>query len=59
AWAIGGVVYGDEALALLQRSDAWFARNLPVVLAGAAVLAAVAVGFWLLRRRRAGVAEAG
>ena len=28
-----GAVYGDDALAVLQRSDAWFARNLPVVLA--------------------------
>jgi membrane protein YqaA with SNARE-associated domain len=59
AWAIGGVVYGDEALALLQRSDAWFARNLPYVLGVTAALVAGGVAFWLLRRRRPGMAESG
>jgi membrane protein YqaA with SNARE-associated domain len=59
AWAIGGVVYGDEALALLQRSDAWFARNLPYVLGVTAALIAGGVAFWLLRRRRPGMAESG
>lgn len=59
AWAIGGVVYGDRALAALQHSDAWFARNLPVVLGVVAALVAVGVGVWLVRRRRAGMAEAG
>jgi membrane protein YqaA with SNARE-associated domain len=59
AWAIGGVLYGDEALALLQRSDAWFARNLPYVLGVAAALVAGAVAFWLFRRRRPGMAESG
>jgi membrane protein YqaA with SNARE-associated domain len=59
AWAIGGVVYGDEALALLQRSDAWFARNLPYVLGATAALVAGGVAFWLLRRRRPGMAESG
>lgn len=59
AWAIGGVVYGDRALAALQRSDAWFARNLPMVLGALLAITAVAVGIYLLRRRRAGMAEAG
>ena len=59
AWAIGGAVYGDRALAALQHSDAWFARNLPVVLGVVAALTAVGVGVWLVRRRRAGMAEAG
>jgi membrane protein YqaA with SNARE-associated domain len=59
AWAIGGAVYGDRALAALQHSDAWFARNLPVVLGVTALLTAVGVGIWLVRRRRAGMAEAG
>ena len=59
AWAVGGAVYGDRALAALQRSDAWFARNLPLVVAGAAILAAAGVAVWLVRRRRAGIAEAG
>jgi membrane protein YqaA with SNARE-associated domain len=59
AWAIGGVLYGDEALAALQRSDAWFARNLPMVLAAAAVVVAAGVAVWLIRKRRAGMAEAG
>lgn len=59
AWAIGGAVYGDDALALLQRSDAWFARNLPYVLGAAAALVAGGVTFWWFRRRRTGMAESG
>jgi membrane protein YqaA with SNARE-associated domain len=59
AWAIGGAVYGDDALLLLQRSDAWFARNLPYVLGVVAALVAGGLAFWLLRRRRTGMAESG
>jgi membrane protein YqaA with SNARE-associated domain len=52
AWAIGGAIYGDEALAALRRSDQWFARNLPMVLAVVVGLTLLAVGLWVLKRRR-------
>jgi membrane protein YqaA with SNARE-associated domain len=52
AWAIGGAIYGDEALAALKRSDQWFSQNLPVVLAVVVSVTLLAVGVWILRRRR-------
>lgn len=52
AWAIGGAVYGDEALAALRRTDQWFSRNLPLVLTLAVCLTLVGVGIWIVRRRR-------
>lgn len=52
AWAIGGAVYGDEALAALRRTDQWFSRNLPMVLTLAVCLTLVGVGIWIVRRRR-------
>lgn len=44
-WGVMGALYGEEALALLKRFDAWFAANALVILSvlAAAVLAAVAV----------------
>jgi membrane protein YqaA with SNARE-associated domain len=51
-WAIGGAVYGDEALAALRRSDQWFSHNLATVLALAVVLSLLGLGAWMLRRRR-------
>ena len=52
AWAIGGAIYGDEALAVLKRSDQWFSQNLPVVIAVAVGVTLLAVGVWVLKRRR-------
>jgi membrane protein YqaA with SNARE-associated domain len=52
AWAIGGAVFGDEALGALRRSDKWFSQNLPLVLALAGSLAVVGIGIWIVRRRR-------
>jgi membrane protein YqaA with SNARE-associated domain len=51
-WAIGGAVYGDEALAVLRRTDQWFSQNLAAVLALSVALALAGVGVWMLRRRR-------
>jgi LPXTG-motif cell wall-anchored protein len=52
-WGTMGVLYGRNALALLQSFDAWFAARAPEMLslAGGVFLAGLAV--WLLRRRRA------
>jgi uncharacterized membrane protein YdjX (TVP38/TMEM64 family) len=53
AWAWLGLAYGEQAMGLLRRFDAWFAARLPFALAAAGV----AVLAWLLlragRRRRA------
>lgn len=51
-WAIGGAVYGDEALATLRRTDQWFSQNMPAVLVLALTLTLVGLGIWMLRRRR-------
>lgn len=51
-WAVGGVIYGDEALAALRRTDLWFSRNIGAVIAVTVVLILAGVGFWMLRRRR-------
>src|SRR5688500_985642 len=44
-WGVLGATYGDEALALLKRFDAWFAANAVVILSvlAGAVLLVVAV----------------
>jgi membrane protein YqaA with SNARE-associated domain len=52
AWAVGGAVYGDDAPAVLRRSDQWASDNLPAVLIVALTLTLLAVGLWMLRRRR-------
>ena len=51
-WAIGGAVYGDEALAALRRTDVWFSQNLAAVLAVTVAVALTGLGIWMLRRRR-------
>jgi membrane protein YqaA with SNARE-associated domain len=51
-WAVGGAVYGDEALAILRRTDQWFGQNLPMVLAVSVSLTLLGVGLWIVRRRR-------
>jgi membrane protein YqaA with SNARE-associated domain len=51
-WAVGGAVYGDEALAALRRTDLWFAQNVPALLALSAALTVLGLGIWMLRRRR-------
>lgn len=52
AWAFVGLRYGDQAMGLLRRFDAWFAARLPYILA----LLVTATALWLLaraeRRRR-------
>lgn len=57
-WGTMGVLYGRNALALLQSFDAWFAARAPEMLSllGGAFLAGLAV--WLLRRRRAPAPQA-
>jgi membrane protein DedA with SNARE-associated domain len=54
-WGTMGALYGREALALLQRFDAWFAGRTEWLLAGLALVLVVGTGVWLLRRRRAPV----
>lgn len=51
-WALGGVIYGDEALAALRRTDLWFSRNLAAVVAVTVAVTLAGVGLWMLRRRR-------
>lgn len=46
AWAFVGLRYGDQAMVLLRRFDAWFAEHLPLML----VLLGVAMLAWLLAR---------
>jgi membrane protein YqaA with SNARE-associated domain len=56
-WGVMGIVYGDEALALLRSVDRWFGDQMPIILT---LLAAVAVALgtvYGLRKRRA--AQAG
>lgn len=52
AWAVGGAIYGDEALAALRRSDQWFSRNLSLVLVVTACAVLLGLGIWIVRRRR-------
>ena len=54
-WGTMGVLYGREALAILQRFDGWFAGNVEWVLIGLALAAVVSGAVWLMRRRRAPV----
>ena len=50
-WAVMGVTYGDEALALLKRFDAWFAANALVILAVLALAALGGVLVYYARRK--------
>jgi membrane protein YqaA with SNARE-associated domain len=52
-WGILGAVYGDEALALLYRFDAWFQVHGWLLVGTTALFVAAVLGFWLIRRRRA------
>jgi membrane protein YqaA with SNARE-associated domain len=54
-WGTLGVLYGREALAMLQRFDAWFAGRTEWLLIGLALLVVISAGIWLLRRKRAPV----
>ena len=54
-WATMGVLYGREALAILQRFDSWFAGRTAWVLLGLALWIVIFAGIWLIRRRRAPV----
>jgi membrane protein YqaA with SNARE-associated domain len=51
-WATMGVLYGREALAMLQRFDAWFAGRTAWVLLILALWICLFAGIWLLRRRK-------
>ena len=55
-WGLMGVVYGQEALDMLQRFDAWFGGGISTVLLVVAVILATA-GVWYLWRRRAAPAS--
>lgn len=52
-WGVMGVLYGREALAILQRFDGWFAGRIPEVLTALAIVTVAGLGYWLLRRRAA------
>jgi membrane protein YqaA with SNARE-associated domain len=52
-WGAIGVVYGERGLGMLKAVDAWFAARGPLLLGLAGVVAAVLLGAWLIRRRRA------
>jgi len=54
-WGAMGMVYGDEALAILQAVDHWTAERLPAVLAALAALALLALLVVMRRRPRTGV----
>ena len=51
-WAVAGVVYGEDALAALRRTDQWFSQNAAAVIALTVVLTALTIGVWMVRRRR-------
>jgi membrane protein YqaA with SNARE-associated domain len=51
-WAGMGMAYGNEALRILRAVDQWTAARLPLVVAGAAILALLG-GLAVARRRRA------
>jgi membrane protein YqaA with SNARE-associated domain len=57
-WGSMGIVYGDEALAVLRRVDRWFGDQMPVILT---LLAAtlVAVGAVYARRKLRAPADTG
>lgn len=60
-WATMGAYYGDEALAWLERFDAWFAERwaaLVFIMGGIVLAFAIVIWFRTLRRRRPGTKEA-
>jgi membrane protein YqaA with SNARE-associated domain len=60
-WALAGVVYGDEALEVLRRTDSWFSQHVALVVGVTAGLGVVGLALWLVvrRRRRAGLPDLG
>jgi membrane protein YqaA with SNARE-associated domain len=50
-WGVMGVMYGREALELLQRFDSWFSGGISTILLVLAVIL-VTAGVWYLWRRR-------
>lgn len=56
-WGVMGVMYGDEALAMLKRFDAWFGGSISTILLVVAIVV-VALGLWYLWWRRAAAAAA-
>jgi len=54
-WGVMGVMYGDEALAMLKRFDAWFGGSISTILLVVAIIL-VALGLWYLWWRRAAAA---
>jgi membrane protein YqaA with SNARE-associated domain len=52
-WGVMGATYGDEALALLQRFDAWFAENGLAILSTVAAVVVVGVAAYYLLRKPA------
>jgi membrane protein YqaA with SNARE-associated domain len=51
-WAAIGMVYRDQALAMLRQVDQWSARHLPILLGGLVLIGLLAFLFVLVRRRR-------
>jgi membrane protein YqaA with SNARE-associated domain len=56
-WGVMGALYGREALAMLQRFDAWFAGRASWILLAVAVAVVGFAGVWLARRRKVPAAE--
>jgi hypothetical protein len=50
-WGVMGAAYGDEALALLKRFDAWFAANAIVILSVLAGIVLLVVGVYYVRHK--------
>ena len=60
-WATMGAYYGDEALAWLERFDAWFAERwaaLVFIMGGIILAFVIVIWFRTLRPRRPGTGEA-
>ena len=50
-WGLMGVMYGHEALAILQRFDAWFGGSISTILLVVAVVPVTAALIYVWRRR--------
>jgi membrane protein YqaA with SNARE-associated domain len=51
-WGVMGALYGAEALAMLQRFDAWFAGRTAWILLAVALTVVAFAAVWLLRKRK-------
>jgi membrane protein YqaA with SNARE-associated domain len=53
-WGVMGATYGEEALGVLKRFDAWFGVNASVILSVLALVVVVGAAAYYLRRKPAG-----